>query len=192
MAAILAAPGGSGVNWRAREVGREERADILYHPLAAPPPPVTTTTTVAVVEKASWPQNNRIRVQVEEAWPRVREGVADEEEEEEFGDESDRFGQRQMYTSRSLPEICRKQRGKQKRSKELLDASETRQPVNSGDEADERFALLGAKSSIQMATLTSGNSISNCVAPISDGLADQERHTGEDAAVVVAINGMTN
>lgn len=190
MAAILAAPGGSGVNWREREVRREERADILYHPLAAPPPPVTTTTTVAVVEKASWPQNNRIRVQVEEAWPRVREGVADEEEE--FGDESDRFGQRQMYTSRSLPEICRKQRGKQKRSKELLDASETQQPVNSGDEADERFALLGAKSSIQMATLTSGNSISNCVAPISDGLADQERHTGEDAAVVVAINGMTN
>lgn len=112
-----------------RKSGHSNKADILYH---------------SVQPKAV---NNC------HAWPPVMRGghataaavvVVEESEDEEV----ERFLQRQMVTSKSLPEISRK-RGKRRNKEE---------PAEVGVALEERGALLGAsaaaaQSSIQMATI---------------------------------------
>lgn len=139
--------GGSGLNQqqkkRASGVG-VEKADILYHSLGP-----DKEVVKVVVEKPSK------AALVNNAWPMVRRTDEEEEEGEDEDDEmcfGDRFSQRQMFTSKSLPEISRK-RGKRRNKYQVGEAGDKEVAGGAG------LALLGtssaeANSSIQMTTPT--------------------------------------
>lgn len=148
-------PGGSGVNQqqqkkRASGVG-VEKADILYHSLG-PEKEARTGVVKVAVEKPSKAAAVNFN-----AWPLVRRTDNCEEEEGEDDDDEmcfgDRFAQRQMFTSKSLPEISRK-RGKRRNKDQVGEAGDKEEAGGAG------IALLGtsdgaaATSSIQMTTVT--------------------------------------
>lgn len=144
-----------------------EKADILYHSLAVPQASCSSTSTATSTSAAT--TGGRLEVDLETSavnrkeaqvvenkiaamnnWPHVRRNVqeADSGEEDDEDDlDGDRFSQRQMFTSKSLPEISRK-RGKRRNKNDRV-------AVSGENDEGESGALLGAaaKSSIQMATI---------------------------------------
>lgn len=129
------------------------KADILYHSISVEPEPSTSTTTSRQLaggvggELGAKPKTLVEKKPNFNGWHH-REQDTEEEDDDDAGD---RFSQRQMFTSKSLPEISRKRGGGKKRNKDHRVAVE--------DEEEESGALLGvssataAKSSIQMATI---------------------------------------
>lgn len=125
-----------------RSGGVVDKAEIMYHSIgvsaaeAAAPLPSLISGDVMM-------RMNKKKNSMANAWPPMRE----DSEEEDDDEDGDRFTQRQMFTSKSLPEISRK-RGKRRNKGQRV----------AMDEGEESGALLGtstttAKSSIQMATI---------------------------------------
>lgn len=145
--AILALPSGSGVQKPKKRCsgGSTEKADILYHALNG------ETTTVAVVEKAAMVANE----------DKIAAKMAPVAE--------DRFSQRQMFNSKSLPEISRK-RGK------------TRENGVGGDQGESGALLKLEKLNGTTINMETANNSSNCAANNSRLCLEGESEMGNGEA----------
>lgn len=130
------------------------KADILYHSISVEPEASTSRALAGGVghELGAKPKRLAEQKPIFNGWHhREQDTEEEDDDDEDGGDAGDRFSQRQMFTSKSLPEISRKRGGRKRRNKDNRVAVE--------GEEEESGALLGvssataAKSSIQMATI---------------------------------------